>query len=125
MALDMHLPHLDKKVWLILLAGAVVIGLYLRSRSTSAATATPDTTGTDTTGSNDPYAGGAGSPYEPTFPYPVSPPPTAKKLKPKKHKGHLVYDPKTGKYHWVGIGVPTHVVKVPKVGYRRERGRGR
>jgi len=40
-----EIPHLDKRVWLLLIAAGVGVGLYLRSRQSSDATA-DDTSGT-------------------------------------------------------------------------------
>lgn len=37
-----EIPHLDKRVWLLLIAAGVGVGLYLRSRSNSDATANSD-----------------------------------------------------------------------------------
>ena len=37
-----EIPHLDKRVWLLLIAAGVGVGLYLRSRSNSDATANQD-----------------------------------------------------------------------------------
>ena len=63
-----EIPHLDKKVWLIVIGGAILIGLYLRHRQASVSTdgtqpsdtlsGTSDLPNIEGDGSN-PYGGGS------------------------------------------------------------------
>lgn len=61
-----EIPHLDKRVWVVLIGGAIILGLYLRHRGASVSTtdSTPGGTlnGTDTL----PDLGNTGDPYSTT-----------------------------------------------------------
>lgn len=119
-----ELPHFNKKVWLVVIAGAVALGLYLRHRSSSSLTAPGDSTGdtTDTGTSGDGYQGGYGYGGGGLPPNPTSPTPSPPKLRPPP-TGKLVWNPRTKKWRRVSQGTPTHVVEIRKGVFRRELGR--
>ena len=103
----MELPHFNKWVWIGIIAGAVALGLYLRSRGSYGGGSTTDSSSSDSIPSTgdlpNPYSTVSGSETlsgqgTTSYPYPVSGPPNPQRQVPPPHT------PKTPPKHIVVHG---------------------